>query len=517
MRVVFRTDASSDIGSGHVMRCFTLARILRTSGAEVSFVSRLHSGHLVERIRAEGFACITLDSPSFSNPSSERISDYAAWLGAPPAQDAEAVIEALRQIGRPDWLIVDHYGIGEEWERLLRPHCDRLMVIDDLANRRHDCDLLLDQNLADQQESRYDHLVSEFCIKLLGPRYALLQTDYVNFHLQARPRHSPVRRVFAYFGAADESNVCGRVVQAFTSVAGRDVALDVVASPASSSWSLLADQVGNDDRVNLHGYVPTLAKFLQVADAAFGAGGATSWERCCLGVPTYVVTLAENQVPGTQALARLGAVRWLGDAMLVSDAGLQDAMREALEGEGLSSMSKASLSLVDGWGAARVAAALSAGSETGFMVRAVEPCDERLTLDWANDPEVRQNSFSVGRIDTDSHHHWFSRRMADVENCRFYVVQMMTGLPAGPVRFECVSPGVWEIHYSLDHCLRGRRVGAAFLNAALDHFRRATTSANMVVGRVKPSNHASQHIFRKLGFSQASDRQGLLYQLNLQR
>lgn len=517
MRVVFRTDASSSIGSGHVMRCLTLARMLQTSGAEVSFVSRLHSGHLIERIRAEGFACVALDSPLVSSASIKKTSDYAVWLGASPAQDAAAVIEALGQIGSPDWLVVDHYGIGEEWERLLRPHCDHLMVIDDLANRRHDCDLLLDQNLVDQQESRYEHLVSECCVKLLGPRYALLQTDYVSFHHQSRPRHSPARRIFAYFGAADESNVCGRVVQAFTGLAGRDVALDVIASPASSSWPSLVDQVGNDDRVRLHGYVSSLAPFLQDADVAFGAGGATSWERCCLGVPAYVVTLAENQVPGTQALARLGAVRWLGDAMQVSDAELRDAMREALEGEVLSSMSTASLSLVDGWGAARVAAALSAGPETEFVVRSVEPSDERLTLDWANDPAVRQNSFSAGRIDAHSHHHWFSRRMADVDNCRFYVVQMMTGLPAGPVRFERVSPGVWEIHYSLDHCLRGRRVGVAFLKAALDHFCRATTSANMVVGRVKSSNYASQHIFRKLGFSKASDSQGFLYQLNLQR
>lgn len=470
---------------------------------------------MAELIRERGFDLKLL--PREANPVVVfSDSNFRTWLGVSVKMDAKQTIEALEGM-RVEWLVVDHYALDEHWESLLRPHCDRLMVVDDLANRRHDCDLLLDQNLADQQESRYDHLVRRHCIKLLGPRYALLQTDYVSFHRQSRPRHSPVRRVFAYFGAADESNVCGRVVQAFSNLAGCDVALDVVASPASSSWPSLADQVCNDDRVRLHGHVPSLAPLLQDADVAFGAGGATSWERCCLGVPTYVVTLAENQVPGTQALTRLGAVRWLGDAMQVSDAELQDAMREALDGAALPSMSRASLSLVDGWGAARVAAALSAGPETRFVVRTVEPSDERLTLDWANDPEVRQNSFSVGRIDLQSHHHWLSRRMADVENCRFYVVQMTTGLPAGPVRFECVSPGVWEVHYSMDYCLRGRRVGASFLKSALDHFRHVVTYANMVVGRVKPTNQASQLIFRKLGFSQSSDSQGLLYQLNLQR
>lgn len=514
MYVAFRVDASRFIGSGHVMRCLVLARMLRASGATVRFICRLHPGHLVDLIRAEGFACDALAclSPSPSPPTSEP--DY--WLGAASDLDALEVVEVLGG-HKPDWLVVDHYGIGEEWQRVLRPHCGRLMVIDDLANRRHDCDLLLDQNLADQQQSRYDSLVDERCIKLLGPRYALLHPDYISLHQQSLPRCPPVRRVFAYFGAANSASVCGRVVRAFSQLAGDDVTLDVVASPASASWAELADQVRNDARVRLHGYVPSLAPLLQDADVAFGAGGATSWERCCVGVPSYVVTLAENQVSGTQALSQHGAIRWLGDVASLSDADLLAAMQEALAGGGLKAMSRAALTLVDGWGSARVAAALSATTKVSFVARAVEAEDEHLILDWANDPEVRQSSFSVRRIDAEEHHRWFTRQLANAEGGRFYVLETATGLPVGPVRFESLSPSRWELHYSMDRCIRGRGLGGAFLKAALAHFREDVTSADLVVGRIKASNHASQQVFRKLGFVETEDAQGLLYQLNLQR
>lgn len=516
MKFAFRTDASLVIGSGHVMRCLTLARVLRANGADVVFVCRLHSGHLVDLIRSEGFACATLASPSSSTRISQGL-DYASWLGETAEQDATAVVEVLERTGRPDWLIVDHYGIGEEWEHILRPWCERIMVIDDLANRPHDCDLLLDQNLADRRESRYEQLVEDHCAKLLGPRYALLQSEYVTLHRKSLPRHAPVRRVFAYFGAADSGNLCVRVVQAFSRLARADVTLDVVASSANSFWSVLSDQVRDDARVRLHGHVPSLAPLLQDADVAFGAGGATSWERCCLGVPAYVVTLTENQVPGTLALTSYGAIRWLGDATRVSDDMLLEAVGEALEGESLPSMSSASLSLVDGWGAARVATALLAGPDTSFAVRTIKPEDEQLTLDWANDPEVRQNSFSSGRIDAVSHRYWLLNRMVDAENCRFFIVETTAGMPVGPVRFEHHSSGLWEVHYSMDRCLRSRGLGAAFLKAALDHFSRSVTSANTIIGRVTASNQASRHIFRKLGFHESSDDQGLLYRMDLQR
>jgi len=391
------------------------------------------------------------------------------------------------------------------------------MAIDDLANRPHDCDLLLDQNLIENQYCRYDGLVGDDCVRLLGPRYALLQPEYVDLHFRAALRIPPVRRVFAYFGAADVGNLSGRVIRAFSSVAEPDVSLDVVVAPSSPFWPGLRELAEIDSRVRLHGQIPSLAPLLCQADVAIGAGGTTSWERCCLGVPAYVITLAENQVAGTRALEQQGAVRWLGNAWEITDPMLFDSIREALEGRRLSAMSESSLPLVDGMGTARVTESMLDGAEMKFVVRPLCPADERLTLDWANDPDVRKNSFSPDFIEVTTHRCWLASRLVDTEKCRFYVVETTKGLPAGAVRFECISPAAWEVHYSMDRCLRGRGKGTPFLLAALDYFRLSVESGTKVIGRVKQGNLASQHIFRNLGFSESPDGQDFKYQLVLKR
>ncbi len=132
--------------------------------------------------------------------------DYAAWLGVPQAQDASESIEAI-QGALVDWLIMDHYALDAEWERRLRPHVERLMVIDDLANRSHDCDLLLDQNLVPENHARYRNLVPSTCRLLLGPRYALLGPEYRVWRRSLRPREGQVGRVLVFLGGSDPENV----------------------------------------------------------------------------------------------------------------------------------------------------------------------------------------------------------------------------------------------------------------------------------------------------------------------
>ncbi len=157
MRVVFRADASLNIGSGHVMRCLTLANALRESGASCFFVCREHPGNLLELIREQGFEAIGLPLPKtfeslHGKHSSSRLT-YAGWLGDSWQRDAEQTLAALNG-ELADWLVVDHYALDSAWEESLRPACRRLLVIDDLADRDHRCDLLLDQNLVAKMAER---------------------------------------------------------------------------------------------------------------------------------------------------------------------------------------------------------------------------------------------------------------------------------------------------------------------------------------------------------------------------
>jgi UDP-2,4-diacetamido-2,4,6-trideoxy-beta-L-altropyranose hydrolase len=185
MNITIRTDASTRIGLGHLVRCRTLATALRDQGATVRFICRAHPGHQIAALRADGLDVTALPAP----PDQEAADgDYAAWLGVPQAQDAAETIAALAA-DRPDWLIVDHYGLDVDWEQALRPHVGRILVIDDLANRRHDGDLLLDQNYAPAGTTRYQGLLPPGARTLLGPAYALLRPEYAQHRQTLRPRN----------------------------------------------------------------------------------------------------------------------------------------------------------------------------------------------------------------------------------------------------------------------------------------------------------------------------------------
>ncbi|TVR83267.1 MAG: UDP-2,4-diacetamido-2,4,6-trideoxy-beta-L-altropyranose hydrolase [Rhodospirillales bacterium] len=507
MRVAIRADASARIGSGHVMRCLTLAESLRARGAEVHFVCRAHAGHMAARIEAAGFAVTLLPAPPpVSAPVAD--ADYAAWLGVPAETDAHQMIVALDG-WRPDWLVVDHYALDARWQQELRPHCDRIMVIDDLADRDHDCDLLLDQNLVSELAGRYDGCVSSHCGRLLGPDYALLQPRYAELHPRTPPRTGRIQRIFVFFGMVDDANLTGRTIAAFLALERPDIGLDVVIDPESAHAAALREQATAHAHIILHGPLPSLARLMMKADLAIGAGGATSWERCCLGLPSLVVTLAENQTPIAAALDRQGCIRWLGHRDTVSEDMLTSALQEILKTGPASEMSRRCLALVDGRGTDRVAGIMALRHETRLTARLARVDDEALILRWANDPLARRNAFNPAAIDPDGHRAWFHKRLRDPDGCRIYIVETEHGLPIGQVRFELSDDG-WTIDYALDASVRGQKLGANLLQSALHAFRRSMRGA-LVFGRVKADNRPSRNVFERLGFTAEAGGGQLVY------
>jgi len=499
-RVAVRADASMRIGSGHVMRCLTLARVLRARGAEVRFICRAHPGHLGERIEAAGLPVTWLPAPPAPvGPIAD--GDYLAWLGVPVETDAAETLAALDG-WRPDWLVVDHYALGADWEGALRPHVGAILAIDDLANRPHDCDLLLDQNLQPGGESRYDSLVPGDSGCLIGPEYALLSPDYAELHPRTPSRDGKVRRILVFFGMADGANLAGLTVSAVLALGRTDIALDVVVHPDSRHAGALRKQAEEHPNIVLHDPKPSLAPLMMKADLAVGAGGATSWERCCLGLPSLVITLAENQKEIAATLDQRGCIVWLGHQDAVSQDALTSALRELLADGLIADMSRRCLAVVDGRGADRVADVVTLDQETPLRARLARPDDEALILRWANDPLVRQSAFNTGAIDPGDHRTWFYQRLRDLDGCRLYIVETGHGLPIGQVRFER-SDDVWTIDYALDVCARGRKLGAPLLRTALGAFRRSMTGA-VVFGHVKADNLPSRKVFEGLGFDQDS-------------
>lgn len=313
MRVAFRADASVQIGTGHVMRCLTLADALRAHGHECLFICRDHPGNLSDLIDQYGFDLHLLSQ----QPSAIRGVDdeddftprYAQWLGVSWEQDAEQTLNVLNG-KKTDWLVVDHYGLDAHWERQIAAHVNKIMVIDDVANRAHECQLLLDQNLGRKAQD-YNGLVPAACTRLIGPHYALLRPEFTEFREASleRRRIPKLGRILITLGGVDKDNVTGQVLDALAkSSLPQETELDIVmgaSAPALETVRLQSEALPFRTTVSVN--VSDMAERMYMADLCIGAAGSTSWERCCLGLPSIMVVLAENQREIARALEHSGA------------------------------------------------------------------------------------------------------------------------------------------------------------------------------------------------------------------
>ncbi len=342
INVVIRTDASVEIGIGHVMRCLTLAGELVRRGAAVRFLCRQDEGNLIDAIREQGFTVLALPAGI-----------------ADEAQDTRESGRLLATGPASDWIIVDRYALGEQWEHTVRPLTKRLMVIDDLADRRHACDLLLDQNFYRDADTRYAGLLPASCTQLLGPAYTLLRPEFRAARERFRQRDGTVRRIMVFFGGSDRTNESTKVLNALADAGARDIAVDVVVGVNNPHGAAIEEAAGRLPRASCHRRVKDMAALMSAADLSVGAAGSTTWERCCLGLPSLVVTVAENQVRPVQDLEDHGVLRFIGRHDAVTRADIARALRDAFGSpETLKHYGRRSMELVDGLGVARCADAM---------------------------------------------------------------------------------------------------------------------------------------------------------------
>ncbi len=500
MKCVFRVDASVAIGTGHVMRCRTLAKILKNAGAEIQFITRAHPGHLGDRLARDGFAVSLLSQP---RGSEIKEGSYAAWLGVSQQDDAIQTIYALGKQAC-DWLIVDHYGLDQIWERQVRSHAHKLMVIDDLANRKHVCDVLLDQNYALAAEERYRPWVPAHCQMLIGPSYALLRPEYARYRETMPPCNENITRVLVFMGGGNNANITSKVLAALSADDLAHLEVDVVIGGNFSHKKDIMEQVNARPNTQIHGPRPHLADLMSKADLAIGGGGATTWERLCIGLPSLVISINENQVPACKALASSGLIHYLGDAHDLDAAAIELALVKVLtEPTRLRDLAVSNKVLVDGQGASRVAEALAPTRPADLSLRHANETDALVYFVWANDPMVRSSANNSDSIDLVKHQQWFNGKLND-KNCFLYVMEA-NGLPVGQVRFD-VHRDEATIDYSLDVIVRGRGWAKHLVKLGMDKL--ASRRSVFFQASVKSGNIASAAVFASLGFSEISiDRQ----------
>ncbi|MFC2315188.1 MAG: UDP-2,4-diacetamido-2,4,6-trideoxy-beta-L-altropyranose hydrolase [Selenomonas massiliensis] len=315
--VAIRVDSSEQIGSGHLMRCLTLAERLRKDGGEVHFISRDLAGSLHRLVEEHGFLLHLLPQHE-ENPN---LTGYAAWLTVPQVVDAEETGEILSRMQPVSRLVVDSYALDVAWEHSLRPLVREIFVIDDLANRRHDCDMLLDQNFYREMRHRYDGLVSPHCKLLLGPFHALLREEFYEAREHLRERDGILRRILVFYGGSDTTRETEKAIRALVQLQLSSVAVDVVVGGSNSHRAYIEELCDAYDFLHYHCQVSNMAELMANADLCFGAGGTTTWERCFLGLPAIVTAVAENQIQICEDCAEAGYIRYLGrwDEVTVED------------------------------------------------------------------------------------------------------------------------------------------------------------------------------------------------------
>lgn len=358
-RVAIRVDANRKIGTGHFMRCVTLANALAKYGIVTMFFSRdldvVHQDILVKN-NHELFKLVSAPvNISTSIETSTSMIAHADWLSVTQSCDAEECIEGLK---KNSWLclIVDHYGIDWVWESKINSHISNIIVIDDLADRRHICKLLIDQNLG-RKAVDYNGLVPDDCILLLGPSFAFLKPEF----LELRKKHVIKKNnnndfnILISMGGVDRDNYTQRILTVLDRCKLGNSTRIVIVLGNSSPWK---DKICNFSRscnydVKVLVGVDNMALLMSEADVAFGAAGVTSWERCCLGLPTICFVIAENQRMGSIALQKSGAIIAM-DINALSPEILQSKLDKLMINEIYESMQSNCLKIVDGHGLNRI-------------------------------------------------------------------------------------------------------------------------------------------------------------------
>lgn len=333
MRVAIRVDASLQIGTGHVMRCLTLAEELTDGGAEVVFICRKLKGNLAAVIKNKGYKVflLTTDKNKQSQTISQKYISHKNWLETSWQEDAKQTSHILCQKFSYDWLVVDHYALDSQWEGLLKKCVNKIAVIDDLADRPHDCDLLLDQNLYQSMGSRYAGLLPGSCKQLLGPSYALLRNEFKQARLELKAKGDVAHRVLVFFGGVDIYNMTAMAIEALLRIKSHHLAVDVVVGVSNPHKVEIERYCKSMNGFYYYEQVDHMAELMLSADFAVGAGGSTNWERMCLGLPSILVSIAKNQQEVLENMHRLNLCNYLGTYKDVTTEYLQIAIQGMLE------------------------------------------------------------------------------------------------------------------------------------------------------------------------------------------
>ena len=433
--LLIRADASTKIGTGHLMRCLALAQAWKDRGGHATFVMAMNTPALEDRLKTEGMEVIHLST----KPGS--------------ADDALQTAELARKMNA-SWVVVDGYHFGADYQRVIKESRLRLLVIDDYGHAEHYyADIVLNQNLH-AHEGLYTNR-EPYTQLLLGTRYVLLRREFLKWRGYRRETPEVARKILVTLGGSDPDNVTLKVVQALNQVKMDGLEAVVVAGAGNPHCEELQRAIeGLRPHIRLKSNVADMSELMAWADVAVTSGGTTCWELAFMGVPFVIVILADNQKETAESLGESEMAISLGWHENLSPARIAQVLAQLIRSAMLRTrMTQHSQQLVDGGGPARVLMQVKAKT---LRLRQVQEKDCRLIWEWANDPDVRVVSFSPEPIPWEQHVRWFQSKI-NSPKCKFYIA-MDGDIPIGQVRYD-IEGNEAVISISIDQRFRGKGYG----------------------------------------------------------
>ncbi len=516
MLVVFRCDASIQIGSGHVMRCLTLADALSKKGANCHFIIRLHKGNMADFIEQRGYEAHCLPNTEQNADSVQGgLTDYQYLLGVDIHTDAEQTLNVIKNIiAHPvDWIIVDQYALDKTWEKAFRPFCKQIMIIDDLADRAHDCDLLLDQTFGRSTEN-YENLTPTHCTRLTGPQYALLRPEFVELRERSimRRKTPKLKKLLITLGGVDKDNVTERVLYSLQDCNLPKNCRIVIVMGRHAPWigavKKKATQMKwqTDVLVNIE----NMAQLMAESDLCIGAAGTTTIERCCLGLPTLLIVVANNQIETAEKLEKYGAVIYLGSSDCNYMKNLDFSLNSLIDDRSsYISLVENSFNVTDGNGIYRVAQRISPATlktEEEVYLRLANKDDACILFEWQSNYTTRQYSRNTETPTWNEHAIWFKSKIEDTK-CVFYII-ICNSKPSGYVRLDQLESKEleFEISIAIAPTMRSRGLGKEAINL-LKYIHQNES----LIATVHEGNKVSHRLFQETGFKFDKSRDVYIY------
>lgn len=512
LKVIIRADASLLIGKGHIMRCLTLADKIKAHqcDAEITFMTTPHFGHLDTLIVEKGYNVISLPSPATKLEKN----NTSSWLGCTQEEDASA---CLSNIKTPyDILIVDHYAIDIVWHKLMRNCCEKIMVIDDLANRHYDCDILLDQTLS-RNPIDYKSLTPITCLTITGSKYTLLRPEFATTRSKAKQKRKQLKylpsnfHVLISLGGFDEDNISQMFINALKSlhIEGATFTATLVLSSQSEHLVSIKHAINALPWLTLNLDCSTMSAQMLKADIAIGASGATAWERCCLGLPTLSIETASNQQLVSASLAQRGAIINIGDSQFITQDKIINALNnlissDSTEIENLTlyeRLVKNSFDCCDGKGTERlyktIMQKLALKSHNGLTLKRADKDDVDIIFKWQSNAEIRKFSRNNKPIEYQEHCHWFSNAISS-SNRTIYLIHYESRI-SGMLRLDDIDDTSCEVSILIDPQEQGKGIALKALNT-LTHLG----IHRVIHAYVHEDNVSSHKLFTKSNFSKIS-------------